>query len=500
MEKRKLFINFIAGVFGGLLVLLVYTFSTNQNTNTVKQRNNYEQIEQQNGFVRKAVDSNQSGTINSRTAGLSSPVGMLENEMVSAAQKTVDAVVHVKTAYVQQYSYGNPFLEYFFGQGSQRKSQPVVGSGSGVIISDDGYIVTNNHVIDKAQKIKVVLNDKREFDAELVGSDPGTDIALLKIDENNLPHVKAANSDNVQIGEWVLAVGNPFNLTSTVTAGIVSAKARNINLLRENYGIEAFIQTDAAVNPGNSGGALVNRKGELIGINTAIASKTGSFSGYSFAVPVNIAMKVVEDLIEFGQVQRAVMGIMIHDLNESFAAENDIETLKGVYIDNISEGGAADKAGIEPGDVIVRIGTVDIKNVAQLQEQLSKFRPGDRLKVTVLRNNREVEKDVILQNKMGSTEIIQGEDPLVNLGAQFEEVSDKEKKLLNISHGMKIVELESGKLRSSGIHEGFIILAMNGMKIVSEKDIRQVIEQSKGGIMVEGIYPNGMKAYYAFGK
>lgn len=498
MERRKIFINFIAGLLGGLVVLLVYTLTTETQTATQESAN----IEraQERSFVRQTIDTNRSGELISSTVGNYSPVTMLENEMVTAAEKTVDAVVHVKTAYVQQYSYGNPFLEYFFGDGGQRRSQPVVGSGSGVIISDNGYIVTNNHVIDKAQKIKVVLNDKREFDAELVGTDPGTDIALLKIDENNLPYVEPANSDNVKVGEWVLAVGNPFNLTSTVTAGIVSAKARNINLLRENYGIEAFIQTDAAVNPGNSGGALVNRKGELIGINTAIASKTGSFSGYSFAVPVNIAMKVVEDLIEYGQVQRAVMGIMIHDLNERFASEKDIETLEGVYIDNINTGGAADKAGIKPGDVIVRIGTVDIENVAELQEQLSKFRPGDELKVTILRDNKELEKDVVLQNKRGSTDILQGEDPIENLGALFEPVTKKEKKLLNISHGMKIVELESGKLRSAGIHEGFIILAMNGMKIASENDIRQVIDQSKGGIMVEGIYPNGMKAYYAFGK
>jgi Do/DeqQ family serine protease len=494
MKSMKFLANLMAGIIGGMLVIFIYN-SINEPGNSEKESFDKMSYQRTAGNY-NAIDSNGVGI---QTTGTMSYTGMLENEMVHAAQKTVDAVVHVKTAYMQQYSYGNPFLEYFFGDGYQRRSQPVMSSGSGVIISKDGYIITNNHVIDRAEKIRVVLNDKREFDAELVGTDPGTDIALLKVDEKDLPYLIPGNSDEVHVGEWVLAVGNPFNLTSTVTAGIVSAKARNINLMRENYGIEAFIQTDAAVNPGNSGGALVNRKGELIGINTAIASRTGSFTGYSFAVPVNIAMKVAEDLIEFGQVQRAVMGIVIHDLNVDFARENDIETLNGVYIEDINSGGAADKAGIKSGDVILRIGSIDIKNVAQLQEQLSKFRPGDELKITVLRGNEEITKDVILQNKKGNTEIIQGEDTLSDLGAKFEEVSSKEKKLLRISHGIKIVELNSGKLRNAGIHEGFIILAMNGMKIDDVNDIRQVIEKADGGIMVEGIYPNGMKAYYAFG-
>jgi serine protease Do len=495
MKSLKFFANLLAGIIGGILVIVFYNSYIDNNKSS--NQNDEVRYSHTSNTIR-LVDTN-SNDNNSQSVGLMSYSGALENEMVNAAKKTVDAVVHVKTAYLQQYSYGNPFLDYFFGDGYQRRSQPVMSSGSGVIISNDGYIITNNHVIERAEKIRVVLNDKREFDAELVGTDPGTDIALLKINEEDLPYITPANSDNVNIGEWVLAVGNPFNLTSTVTAGIVSAKARNINLMRENYGIEAFIQTDAAVNPGNSGGALVNRKGELIGINTAIASKTGTFTGYSFAVPVNIAMKVAEDLIEFGQVQRAVMGIVIHDLNEEFAKENDIETLNGVYIDQANSDGAADKAGIKSGDVIVRIGSVDINNVAELQEQLSKFRPGDELKITVLRNNKEVVKDVVLQNKRGNTEIIQSNDILSNLGAKFEAVSSKEKKSLRISHGVKIVELSAGKLRNAGIHEGFIMLAMNGMKIEDENDVRRIIEKADGGIMVEGIYPNGMKAYYAFG-
>lgn len=495
MKKYGFITNLVAGIIGGLIVLITYIFVFDESVSHTEQQ----KALKQKTSVSSVYDSNQSQNFNAKKVNSFAAASALENQMVNAAQKTVDAVVHVKTAYMKQYSYGNPFLDYFFGDRGQRREQPVLSSGSGVIISEDGYIVTNNHVIDKAQKIKVVLNDKREYEAELVGTDPATDIALLKVDEEGMPHIKAGNSDKVEVGEWVLAVGNPFNLTSTVTAGIVSAKARNINLLKKNYGIEAFIQTDAAVNPGNSGGALVNRKGQLVGINTAIASKTGSFTGYSFAVPVNIAMKAVEDLIEYGQVQRAVMGIVIHDLNESFAQKNDIETLNGVYIDKTSPNSAADQAGIEPGDIITRIGSVEINNVAELQEQLSKFRPGDKVNVTILRNNKAIEKTVVLHNRRGNTEIIKGKDPVTYLGATFQEVSDKEKRLLGIRHGLKIVALESGKLRSAGIHKGFIILEMNGVKITSENDIREVVQKSDGGVMVEGIYPNGMKAYYAFG-
>lgn len=495
MKKKNIVLSLFAGVIGslttfGMFYLLGFgSFTWHENS-------------LQNGSV--GVSGVTNGDEIVRTANYSSgnimmTDGALETDMVNAATKSVDAVVHVKTAYMQQYGKRNPLLEYFYGNGASQYSQPVVSSGSGVIVTTDGYIITNNHVIDKAQQIKVVLNDKREFNAELVGTDPGTDIALLKIKEENLPFIKPGNSDNVQVGEWVMAVGNPFNLTSTVTAGIVSAKARNINLLRDNYGIESFIQTDAAVNPGNSGGALVNRTGELIGINTAIASRTGSFAGYSFAVPVNIAMKVVEDLIEYGQVQRAVMGIAIRDLSGELAKDKNINTLKGVLIEGVNSNGAADMAGIESDDVIVRLGTIEIDNVAQLQEQLSKFRPGDKLLVAVLRDNKEVVKEVVLQNRIGNTEILTGQNSMQILGATFEPLSEKTKEILNIDYGLKISALSSGKLVDAGIHEGFIILAMNGIKIVNESDVEKAIKTAKRGVMVEGIYPNGMKAYYAFG-
>lgn len=493
MKIRSYIVSFFSGVLGAVIAIFVINYFYN---GVVTSSNPTAAL---SGML-NPMDADTNGANAEFVASrvLMSDVE-LETDMVNAARKTVDAVVHVKTAYMQQYGYGNPFLEYFFGNGSSRYSQPVLSSGSGVIISNDGYIITNNHVIDKAQQIKVVLNDKREYDAEVVGTDLSTDIALLKIAETNLPFIEPGNSDNVQVGEWVMAVGNPFNLTSTVTAGIVSAKARNINLFRENYGIESFIQTDAAVNPGNSGGALVNRKGQLIGINTAIASKTGSFAGYSFAVPVNIAVKVVEDLMEFGQVQRAIMGIAIRDLNGELAKEKNIETLKGILIDNVTAGGAADKAGIKSDDVIVKLGSVNVENVAQLQEQLSKFRPGDKIMVSILRNNKEQIKEVVLQNRMGNTEIVTESNQINALGARFESLSDGEKRSLRINHGLKIVSLSPGKLMNAGIHEGFIVLAMNGLKIDTEADIQKAIQNAKGGIMVEGIYPNGMKAYYAFG-
>lgn len=483
MRKQNFIIGISSGIIGALVSLSLFLIVNNN----ISQSNQL-QLSKEN-----SNDTNIEKVSQDITTKLTPP------NFVDAAKKSIDAVVHVKTAYIRKMNSINPFLDYFFGNGVPQQTQAVQASGSGVIISSDGFIVTNNHVIENAQKIIVVLNDKREFTAKLVGTDPGTDIALLKIDEKNLPFIKVGNSDSVQVGEWVLAIGNPFNLTSTVTAGIVSAKARNINLLRKSYGIESFIQTDAAVNPGNSGGALVNQKGELIGINTAIASQTGSYTGYSFAVPVNIAMKVVKDIIEFGQVQRAVLGIAIHDINEDFAKKNDIKTLQGVYIESVEPNGAANKAKLKPKDIITKLGSISISNVAQLQEQLSKFRPGDEVTLTIRRGDKKISKTVTLENRMGDTQIVKGTDKISKLGAVFEKVTSKEKDMLHISNGVKVADIKSGKFLSAGIQKGFIILSMNGMKIDSINDIKNVINKSKGGIMVEGIYPNGMRAYYAFG-
>lgn len=314
-----------------------------------------------------------------------------------AAQKSVDAVVHVKIR-SQQTSYENAFLNYIFGHSNRPAEQaPVVSSGSGVIVSPDGYIVTNNHVVEGARLLEVVLNDKRTFAARIVGCDPTTDIALLKIDGADFPFMEWGNSESLKVGEWVLAVGNPFNLASTVTAGIVSAKARSINVINKSAAIEAFIQTDAAVNPGNSGGALVNIKGELVGINTAIESPTGTFSGYSFAVPERIARKVVADLKEFGKVQRAFIGVSITDNNAQLAKQMGIGTLKGVYVTAVAQDGAAKSAGICPGDVILSIAGNTVNKVSELQEQVGTRRPGEQVEVLVFRNGEEVKITLVLR-------------------------------------------------------------------------------------------------------
>jgi Do/DeqQ family serine protease len=375
-----------------------------------------------------------------------------------------------------------------------------MGLGSGVIITTDGYIVTNNHVIDNATNIEVTLNDNRTYKAVIVGTDPSTDISLLKIEAEDLPYMRYGNSDDLKIGEWVLAVGNPFNLTSTVTAGIVSAKSRSINILaneRGTLGIESFIQTDAAVNPGNSGGALVNTKGELIGINTAIASQTGSYSGYSFAVPVSIVSKVVADLMEFGKVQRGILGINIRNVDSQLSEELDLKVSQGVYVANVIESSGAEEAGIEEGDVIISVNNEDVKKVSELQEKISRFRPGDKVNVTALRNGKRKDFSVTLRNIYGSTDVVKADKSLSILGATFEEVSNEDKARLRISNGIKVSKLENGKLREAGIQEGYIITKANRVPIDSTEDLRKVVEMVEEGLFLTGIYPNGQVAYYA---
>lgn len=425
-----------------------------------------------------------------------------------AAEMSVHAVVNVKTTYTvhdQNRYYYDPFRG-FWGQRAPQQREAQIGSGSGVIVSQDGYIVTNNHVIDDAEKIEVTLNDKRNYTAEVIGKDPNTDLALLKIKESNLPYVTYGNSDNVKVGEWVLAVGNPFNLTSTVTAGIISAKARNINLIENDpskgvNSVESFLQTDAAVNPGNSGGALVNTKGELIGINSAIASNTGSYTGYSFAIPVNIARKVVADLIEFGEVQRAFIGVSIRDLDAKLAKEKDIAEIKGVYVTGLTEGGAAEQGGVKEGDIITKIGDITVNNVPELQEQINLYRPGDKINVTLKRNNQQKMMALVLKNKSGTVAVV--EKPKVEvvtvLGATFEQINAADMKKLGLEHGLKILKLGAGKLLNAGIREGFIITNVDKKKVTSIEDIKTVLENKRGGVLIEGVYPNGMRAYYGFG-
>ncbi len=425
-----------------------------------------------------------------------------------AAEMSVHTVVNVKTTYTyhdQNHYFYDPFRG-FWGQKAPQQHEAQLGSGSGVIVSQDGYIVTNNHVIDDAEKIEVTLNDKRTYSAEVIGKDPTTDLALLKIKESNLPFITYGNSDNVKVGEWVLAVGNPFNLTSTVTAGIISAKARNINIIENNptkgiNSVESFLQTDAAVNPGNSGGALVNTKGELIGINSAIASNTGSYTGYSFAIPVNMARKVVADLLEFGEVQRAYIGVSIRDLDSKLAQEKNISEIKGIYVNGLTTGGSAEEGGIKEGDIITKIADVDVNNVPELQEQINRYRPGDKINVTLKRNNQEKILKLILKNKNGTLAVV--EKPKVEvasaLGATFEAISPTDMKKLSIENGLRIAKLTAGKLLNAGIKEGFIITSVDKKKITSLDDIKTILDNKKGGVLIEGIYPNGMRAYYGFG-
>jgi len=421
-------------------------------------------------------------------------------DLTQAAEMTVHGVVHVKTLVAGRAS-SDPFYDFFFGnQGRNLPPQQATASGSGVIISEDGYIVTNNHVIQNAQKVEVILNDKREYTAEVVGRDPSTDLALLKVDAKGLPFIYYGNSDEVKVGEWALAVGNPFSLTSTVTAGIISAKGRNINILNEKFAIESFIQTDAAVNPGNSGGALVNAKGELVGINSAIASNTGSYSGYSFAIPVNIVRKVVADLLEFGDVQRAFIGVVLEDLNAQLAKEKSISDIRGVYVSGLNSGGAAEEAGIKAGDVILEIQNVKVNNVPELQEQVGRYRPGDKVNITVSREGERKDINVEVKNRNGDTRLIKySESVATELGADLSEISDKEKVTLRLDRGLKVAKIRAGKLQSIGIREGFIITQVGDQPVNSVEDLTNALKSERRGMLIEGVYPNGTRAYYGLG-
>lgn len=433
-----------------------------------------------------------------RPVSMTSPVASSAIDFTRAAEQSVHAVVHVKTTAMVEPRV-NPLYEFFFGITPDVKPQPMTGFGSGVIISKDGYIVTNNHVIENSDEIEVTLNDRRKFKAELIGADPTTDVALVKINEKDLPIVEFGNSDQLKLGEWVLAVGNPYNLTSTVTAGIVSAKARNINILRNTFSIESFIQTDAAVNPGNSGGALVNIDGQLVGINTAIASRTGYYTGYSFAIPVSIVQKVVNDLMEYGTVQRALLGVTIADLTSELAEKEGIKDLKGVFVSEVTENGAARVSGIKAGDVLLSINDIAVNSGAELQEQISKYRPNDLVKVILSRKGDMKQFNVVLRNMEGSTEIVRNDEVINLLGATFEDISNSDKRMLGISHGVRVSSVRPGKFMKVGIKKGFVVTAVNKKPVNSVNDISDILRGVDGGVIIEGVYNDGSKSYYAFG-
>ena len=431
------------------------------------------------------------------------PALVTSTDFSAAAEQAVHAVVHVKTSVEQGYTF-NPFQDFFFGFGHTPQMEPriVQGSGSGVIISPDGYIVTNNHVIDKAKEVKVVLNSNKEYSAKVVGVDPTTDLAVLKIEGENLPSLAFANSDEVRLGEWVLAVGNPFNLNSTVTAGIISAKGRSINIIDNQSAIEAFIQTDAAVNPGNSGGALINTRGDLIGINTAISTRTGSYEGYSFAVPANIVRKVVDDLTKYGVVQRAYLGVNIADISPELAKELSISETQGVYISDVTEGGAAADAGIKKGDILIQAGGRAVKKMSELLEVIGSRRPGDKMTVVVLRDGKEKTFNVTLRNRQGNTEVLKKEDmaSLQSLGARFEPLSPAEKARFGLRSGVKIADAGDGKLAEAGVPSGFILVKLNNKLVNSADDVAKILgELGPGdGVLLQGYRPNGRAEVFAF--
>jgi Do/DeqQ family serine protease len=418
---------------------------------------------------------------------------------------TVDAVVHIRSQFrTKSQDYDDFFgalREYLGYERRPNRSYPISGWGSGVIIASDGYIVTNNHVVEGAELVEVILNDKRVFEGEVIGLDPTTDLALLKIDATKLPYIHYGNSDDVKVGEWVLAVGNPFNLTSTVTAGIVSAKARDINILGSQGAIESFIQTDAAVNRGNSGGALVNTSGELIGINAAIASNNGYFQGYSFAIPVNIVKKVIGDLKEYGEVQRAYIGVVIREINQDFANDLGLEQVKGVYIDGLVDRGGAMDAGMEIGDVITLVNGTEVNSLAQLLEVVGQHSPGDKLQVEVIRDGEAIDYLVELRTQDGTTNVIRKQDEFYSerLGASLSSLSREEIEELGVQTGLKVVSLEDGLLNKGGIRKGFILLAVNGYNVGSESGLDTALEENPHRVRISGIYPNGMKVTFEFG-
>lgn len=415
----------------------------------------------------------------------------MTGDFVLASAASTPSVVFINTLSQQQY---NNWFDLYFGGGNQQ----VQGSGSGVIYSADGYIMTNNHVIANATQIEVV-HEKKTYAAKLIGTDPSTDLAILKIEAENLPAIKLGSSRDLRIGEWVLAVGNPFNLTSTVTAGIVSAKGRNINIVNSQFPIESFIQTDAAINPGNSGGALVNVRGELIGINTAILSKTGSYTGYGFAVPVDIVKKIVRDIIKYGEVQKSFIGAEVDEINSAVATKYKLDDLKGVIVNYIQKDGAAEKIGLEKGDVILKMNEEPINSKSSFDEYLSYFSPGEKLKVSWKRGNKLMEGVLTLTNREGTTEILKHETfTSQTLNADFEAISKVEKDKLGLNNGVRIVNVRNGLIRRLGLSEGFIITAINKVPVSTPEEVSEILEKIKGRVTIEGMTANGQKGLYSW--
>ena len=418
-----------------------------------------------------------------------------------AAESAVDAVVYVKVVSTQtQQQAPSSIFDFFFGfpEGGMPQQRERVGSGSGVIIREDGYIVTNNHVIDGATRIEVTLNNNQTYPATLVGTDPATDVALLKVEATGLPVIPFGDSDKLRLGEWVIAIGSPYDLRSTITAGIVSAKGRSMPSNGE-FKIESFIQTDAAVNPGNSGGALVDKAGNLVGINTAIISQTGSYTGYSFAVPSNIVKKIAYDLMDFGSVKRAVLGIAMKPIDDKIAEELKLSSRNGVYIDEVSKSGAADKAGIKAGDVLIAIDSTKITNPASVQEAVSRFSPGDNAVVTVLRDGKELKLDVTFKGTSQDTGTVSEDGSIAFYGSSIKAADEETLERFGLKSGVQIVELGPGKLMEAGAVEGFIILYVNDHPVKTPQEVIDIVKKSKRTVFIEGVTPSGRTGYFGFG-
>ncbi len=487
--------SFGGAVAGTLLVLLTMYFFIKPKTPTgsghIKAHQTNYKVATLNGGHKTPVTP----------ASLPAALPEAQIDFTTAAQKTVNAVVHIKTEMsVKPVNYDNffdPFRNYFY----PHQPNSIVAFGSGVIISADGYIVTNNHVVDGADKIMVTFNDKTEKEARIVGTDPSTDLALIKVDGDGYEYLTYGDSDKLKVGEWVLAVGNPFNLTSTVTAGIVSAKARNINILGGASAIESYIQTDAVVNKGNSGGALVNAKGELVGINAAIASHTGVYEGYSFAIPVNLVKKVVEDLKNYGETQRGYLGVQIRNIDAEFAQSAGIDKLQGVYVAGVVDGSGADDAGIKSGDIIVAINDKPVNSLSELTGIIGQYRPGDKVVVKLNSDDGEDIVQVTLKKRDNTTNLVRSSDSFYNdvLGAWLQAATDDQLSNLGLNNGLKVVDVKEGILDRGGITKGYIIYNVNGIAVNSEADLNRAIKNSKRKVVkIKGMYPDGVKISFEF--
>lgn len=444
---------------------------------------------------------------NYNEAEAAAPVAHGYVNLETAAEKSTKAVVHIRTkSKASAARYNDPFEDMFgsfFGGRGQIQRQPQSSSGSGVIISADGYIVTNNHVIDGADEVEVTFNNKRTVTAKVVGKDASFDLAVLKVEENNLPYLSYGNSDDIKLGEWVLAVGYPLNLEATVTAGIVSAKYRNIGINQRKAGasaIESFIQTDAAVNPGNSGGALVNASGQLIGINSAIASPTGSYAGYSYAIPANLVKKVVKDMVEYGNVQRAYLGVNFIDgktATKEVRAKYNLDNIQGVVVANVVDGSGASKAGVKEGDVIKSIDSKSIRTGTQLQERIAGKRPGERVSLLLERNGKEITKTVTLKNNLGNTDVVKkpAGASIESLGASFRDLNSSERRRFK-SGGVVVSELQRGVLAYSRVKKGFIITSVNDEAVKNIQELEQAFASGANTFQLGGFYPGSNSNYF----